>query len=93
MHLPYYTEILILRTANMGSAQALSAPPTPKRLRTRLYGVYRDDRLGEAHKESSANRVNKDESKFQKLLSCFTSSLMRDPCSSDAGVELHFTQV
>ena len=61
MHLPYYTEILILRTANMGSAQALSAPPPPKRLRTHLYGVYRDDRLGKLtknHLRTESTKMN-----------------------------------
>ena len=53
-----------------------------------MYGVVRDDRLGAAHKESSANRITRDEADVQKLLTCFTSSLMSDPFSSDAGEEV-----
>ena len=53
-----------------------------------MYGVVRDDRLGAAHKESSANRITRDEADVQKLLTCFTSSLMSDAFSSDAGEEL-----
>ena len=53
-----------------------------------MYGVDRDDLLGAAHKESSGNRVTRDEADVQKLLSCFTSSLMSDLFSSDAGEEL-----
>ena len=53
-----------------------------------MYGVDWDDRLGAAHKESSANSVTKDEVDVQKLLNCFTSSLTRDPFSSDAGEDL-----
>ena len=61
---------------------AITTPPKS------VYAVDRDDRLGAAHKESSVNRVTREEADFQTLLSCFTSSLTSDPFSSDAGEEL-----
>ena len=53
-----------------------------------MYTVDRDDLLGAACKESSGNRVTRDETDVQKLLSYNTSSLMTDPFSSDAREEL-----
>ena len=53
-----------------------------------MYVVDRDDLPGAARKESSGNRVTRDEADVQKLLSCYISSLMSDPSSSDAGEEL-----
>ena len=52
-----------------------------------MYAVVTEDRLGASHKESSKNRVLRDEGDVQKLINCFT-NVMTDPFSDEAGGEL-----
>lgn len=53
-----------------------------------MYAVESDNRSVATHKESSANRITRDEQDIQKLMNCFTSGLMTNPFSEDAGEEL-----
>ena len=53
-----------------------------------MYAVVTEDRVGASHKESSKNRVLRDEGDVQKLMNCFISDAMTDPFSNDAGGEL-----
>ena len=53
-----------------------------------MYAVESDNRSSAAHKEASANKIKRDEQDIQKLINCFTSGLMTDPFSEDAGQEL-----
>lgn len=54
----------------------------------RMCAVEKHDRLRVSHKESSTNRVTRDEGDVQKLFICFTSGMMTAPFCNDGGNEL-----